>query len=172
MVLLISPWPRGTVICSFLGNHSSCSYWGKGAFQPPFWEQSNAVWILIKFIKQITQRLGEAGVHLLVLQTDLCRDASWMVVKAKLPSSADGLLSPVGEIWWRSSNSFPPPGFCSLQLWLKKPFSVFSQPCAPLSHPTPLCLCEQCLNLSDLLERQVPADLILCMCCKAQAEDN
>lgn len=136
MVLLISRWPRGTVMWSFLGNHSSCSYWGKGALRPLFWEQSNAVWILIKFIKQITQRLGEAGVHLPVLQTDLCRDASWMVVKAKLPSSADGLLSPVGEIWWRSSSSFPPPGFCSLQLWLKKPFSVFSQPCAsPPPHP-------------------------------------
>lgn len=46
----------------------------KGALWPLFWEQSNAVWILIKFIKQITQRLGEAGVHLPAPQTDLCGD--------------------------------------------------------------------------------------------------
>lgn len=31
---------------------------GKGALWPLFWEQSSAVWILIKFIKQITRRLG------------------------------------------------------------------------------------------------------------------
>lgn len=47
---------------------------GKGALWPLFWEQSNAVWILIKFIKQITQRLGGRGVHLPAPQTDLCRD--------------------------------------------------------------------------------------------------
>lgn len=96
MALLIFQWPGGTVIWSFLGNHSSCCYWGKRELQPPFWEQSSAVWILIKFIKQITQRLREAGVHLPALQIDLCRDSSWMVVKAKLQSSADGLLSLVG----------------------------------------------------------------------------
>lgn len=96
MALLIFQWPGGTVIWSFLGNHSSCCYRGKRELQPPFWEQSNAVWILIKFIKQITQRLREAGVHLPALQIDLCRDTIWMVVKAKLQSSADGLLSLVG----------------------------------------------------------------------------
>lgn len=126
--------PRGTVICSLLGNHSSCSYWGEGALGLLFWEQSNAVWILIKFIKQITQRLGEAGVHLPALQTDLCRDASWMVVKAKLPSSADGLLSPVGEIWWRSNNSFPLQVFVPCNCDWRSPSLPFPS-LVPLPHP-------------------------------------
>lgn len=126
--------PRHHYVLFFWGISHHAAIGGKGALWPLSWEQSNAVWILIKFIKQITQQLGEAGVHLPAPQTDLCRDVDWMVVKTKLPSSADGLLSPVGEIWWRSNNSFPPPGFCSLQLWLKKPFSVFSQP-KPPSHP-------------------------------------
>lgn len=31
-VLLIFQWPRGTIICAFLGNHSSCSYWEREHF--------------------------------------------------------------------------------------------------------------------------------------------
>lgn len=34
MALLIFQWPGGTVIWSFLGNHSSCCYRGKRAAAP------------------------------------------------------------------------------------------------------------------------------------------
>lgn len=141
MALLIFQRPGGSVIWSFLGNHSSCRYQGKRENSNPLsWEQSNAVWILIKFIKQITQRLREAGVHLPALQIDLCRDASWMVVKAKLQSSADGLPSLAREIWWRSNSFFPLQVFVPCHCWLKKHFSVFFQP-TPHSVPLPLGFC-------------------------------
>lgn len=164
--------PRHHFVLFFWGISHHAAIGEKGALWPLSWEQSNAVWILIKFIKQITQQLGEAGVHLPAPQTDLCRDVDWMVVKTKLPSSADGLLSPVGEIWWRSNNSFPLQVFVPCNCDWRSPSLSFPSLSLPPTHPSPLCLCEQCLNLSDLFEKQVPADLILCMCRKAHAEKN
>lgn len=139
-----------------------------------FWEQPSARRILIKFIKQITQLLREAGVHLPVLQIDLCRDASWTVVKAKLQSSADGLPSSEKK-FGGGPTVFSPPGFCFLPLWLKKHCSVFFQPLLLQPTHTPFlhyCVCKQWLSLSDLFKRQVPADLILCLGCKPQPENN
>lgn len=115
-----------------------------------FWEQSNARRILIKFIKQITQLLRETGVHLPVLQIDLCRDASWTVVKAKLQSSADGLLSLVRKIWWRSNSIFPS-RFLFLATVIEETLLCLFSASSATSHPHPLppLLCMQAMIKSE-----------------------
>lgn len=139
MALLIFQWPGGALLSGLfweITHHVVIRQ--RESHSPLFWEQSTAVWILIKFIKQITQRLREAGVHLPALQIDLCRDANWMVVKAKLQSSADGLpVSSEGDLV-AVQQLFSPSSFLFLATVIEEAllclFSASSAPCS-LSPP-------------------------------------